>query len=260
LTILFWDLFILVNEQHVTLAQAWDGEVLRLTFHRCFSVAQFNRWLKLTQLLSIIALSDNKDEPFWEMHSPGQYSVSSFYAMVNNRGVILVHTPAVWKLHIPSRIHIFLWLLENNKVLTRDNLVIRIHIPDLSMFCSELESVHHLFFDCFVAKIVWSTISDLLGVCVGADFESVARWWLSNNKNSMINVVCTATLWSLWKLRNELCFQGKVWPGVHKLWRKVVVELDQWKILSKDSVAASLSEKARLRNKKRGEVLRIAWN
>jgi hypothetical protein len=95
----------------------------------------------------------------------------------------------------------------------------RIHIPDLScLFCSELESVHHLFFDCFVAKIVWSTISDLLGVCVGVDFESVARWWL------------------------------------------VVVELDQWKILSKNYVVVSLSEKARLLNKKRGEVLRIAWN
>jgi hypothetical protein len=71
LTILFWDLFILVNEQHVTLAQAWDGEVLRLTFRRSFSVAQFNRWLKLTQILSTIALFDNKDEPVWEMHSPG---------------------------------------------------------------------------------------------------------------------------------------------------------------------------------------------
>jgi hypothetical protein len=140
--------------------------------------------LKLTQLLSIVVLSDNKDESVWEMHSLGQYSVSSFYAMVNNRGVILVHTSAVWKLHIPPIIHVFLWLLENNKVLTRDILVKRIHIPDLScLFCSELESVHHLFFIVLLPEIVWSTISDLLGACVGADFESVARWWLSNNKN-----------------------------------------------------------------------------
>jgi hypothetical protein len=47
---------------------------------------------------------------------------------------------------------------------------------------------------------------------------------------------------------------------MHDLWRRVAVELDQWKILSKDAVVASLSEKARLLDKKWGEVLRIAWN
>jgi hypothetical protein len=138
-----------VNEQHVTVAQAWDGEVLRLTFRRSFSVNRFNRWLELTQLLSIVALFDNnltRDEPVWEFHSIGQYSVSSFYAVVNNHGVILVHTYAVWKLHIPPRIHVFLWLLANNRVLTRDNLVKRIYVPDLScLFCCGLETVHHLF-------------------------------------------------------------------------------------------------------------------
>ena len=28
----------------------------------------------------------------------------------------------MWKLKVPPRIHIFLWLLANNKLLTRDNL------------------------------------------------------------------------------------------------------------------------------------------
>jgi hypothetical protein len=53
LAILFWDLFVIANEQHITVAQAWDGKVLRLTFLRSFSSAQYNRWLELTQLLSI---------------------------------------------------------------------------------------------------------------------------------------------------------------------------------------------------------------
>jgi hypothetical protein len=47
----------------------------------------------------------------------------------------------------------------------------RIHVPDLScLFSSERETVSHLFFDCLVAKIAWSTILDLIGVCVGTDF------------------------------------------------------------------------------------------
>jgi hypothetical protein len=33
-----------------------------------------------------------------------------------------VHTPMMWNIFVPSRVHIFLWLLSNNKTLTRDNL------------------------------------------------------------------------------------------------------------------------------------------
>ena len=60
-----------------------------------------------------------------------------------------------------------------------------------------------------MAKLVWPIISDLVGTSVGVNFESVARWWLSDKKNSTINVVCTAVLWALWKLRSELCFLGE---------------------------------------------------
>jgi hypothetical protein len=36
----------------------------------------------------------------------------------------------VWKLHVPSRLHIFLWLLANNKTLTRHNLAKRRSLDD----------------------------------------------------------------------------------------------------------------------------------
>lgn len=78
------------------------------------------------------------------------------------------------------------------------------------LFCCEEESVKHLFFDCCVAKLTWELILEVVGTSVGADFESIGRWWISNNKNAVLNCTCAATLWSLWKLRNHLCFQ---WQG-----------------------------------------------
>jgi hypothetical protein len=122
--------------------------------------------------MSTISLSQEEDMPIWELHFSGQYSASSFYAVINNRGVTPVHTPAVWKLDVPPRLHVFLWLLANDRLLTRDNLGKRRHVEDPScLFCSELETSHHLFFDCFVAKLVWPVISELLNVSVGTDFE-----------------------------------------------------------------------------------------
>jgi hypothetical protein len=68
-----------------------------------------------------------------------------------------VFTPIMWKFHVPPRIHIFLWLMANNKTLTRDNLAKRKKVEDgTCMFCAKQESVRHLFFECCVAKVFWS--------------------------------------------------------------------------------------------------------
>ena len=65
----------------------------------------------------------------------------------------------------PPKIHFFLWLLSHNKILTRDNLTKRRPVEDKTcVFCSENESVHHLFFDCVVAKQMWTLISQTSNV------------------------------------------------------------------------------------------------
>jgi hypothetical protein len=94
----------------------------------------------------------------------------------------------MWKINVPSRIHIFLWLLANNKTLTRDNLAKRKHVDDTScLFCNEKESVSHLFFECYVAKLFWSWIVEITCTPIGADFESVAKCYLSEKRFSMLN-------------------------------------------------------------------------
>jgi hypothetical protein len=133
-----------------------------------------------------------------------------------------VYTPLVWKLSVPSHLHIFLWLLTKNKVLTRDNLAKRKKLDDMScLFCTESESVSHLFFYCCVARVVWEHISEVCGKNLGTDFESVANMWLHDNKFKTFNICTTATLWAIWKFKNELCFQGTRWTAMGVILRKV---------------------------------------
>jgi hypothetical protein len=68
------------------------------------------------------------------------------------------------------------------------------------VFCSELESVDHLFFKCFVAQNVWKVISDVFGISIGSDFLFVARWWISNDRNAVLNTFSSVVIWSLWTL------------------------------------------------------------
>lgn len=123
-----------------------------------------------------------------------------------------VYSPAIWGICIPSRVQVFLWLLSHNELLTRDNLSKRKKLDDVScIFCAEQESISHLFFECCVAANAWEVCSEILLAPVGSNFESVAWWWISKNKHVVVLNICTsAILWSLWNVRNAICFQGGV--------------------------------------------------
>ena len=75
---------------------------------------------------------------------------------------------AIWKLVVPQKIHILLWLLSHNKLMTRDNLRKRHIIKPLDrLFCVEDENIHNLFFDYIVAKAIWPAINEHLGFLEG---------------------------------------------------------------------------------------------
>jgi hypothetical protein len=66
---------------------------------------------------------------------------------------------------------VFLWLLSNNKILTRDNLNKRKPLLDTCcLFCIEKESICHLMFDCCVAKCLWGDLNSLFGWNVDYNF------------------------------------------------------------------------------------------
>jgi hypothetical protein len=158
----------------------------------------FCKWEEILQLASTINLSNEEDEMIWTFNSNGIYSSQSLYKIMNFRGVKQIHTPAVWGLKIPLRVHFFLWLLTQNKTLTRDNVKKRKSIEDdRCLFCCEKETVNHLFFDCVVARQVWSVIFECLELNCNICFESVATLWLSNKKHIVTNMFTSAALWGL---------------------------------------------------------------
>jgi hypothetical protein len=80
----------------------------------------------------------------------GKYYVQSLYAIINHRGVVLVFVQSVWNLNIPPRVQFFLWLISNNRVLTRDNLAKRRNVSDPTCFVRKM----NLSYICF-SIVVW---------------------------------------------------------------------------------------------------------
>jgi hypothetical protein len=232
LAIQFWELYTIVNEKNGTIMELCDGQELKCSFRRTVDDRMCRVWMEVVQLASTIVFCEEEDALVWKFSSKGIYTSQSLYKVINIRGVIPIHTPNIWSLNIPARIHFFHWLLFKNKVLTRDNLAKRQHVEDKRcLFCDELESSQHIFFDCVVAKKMWGIISDIVGRDMGTSFQNIDVCWLSNRKFSAVNIISSAALWGVWKLRNEICFQNKSWRNIKILMMKVAGLAQNWAIL-----------------------------
>jgi hypothetical protein len=113
-------------------------------------------------------------------------------AIINYRGVTLVYIPLVWNIMVPPKVQLFLWLLSHNKLATVDKLKKKgMNKPEQCCFCSEKENIHHLFFDCVVAKNIWEYVREFLDLDIGSDYIPVASRWLHKEKYYVANIIST---------------------------------------------------------------------
>jgi hypothetical protein len=96
--------------------------------------------------------------------NPGGYEKRMAAFQSNQR---MIHCCLIRKFgeqKIPLKIKIFLWLIQQGAILTKDNLSRKIKWEGdkKCAFCNE-ESIQHIFFDCRVIKYVWSLIALTIG-------------------------------------------------------------------------------------------------
>lgn len=180
------------------MADVWDGYEVKLNFRRNFDEKMLESWFELEEITKSINYKPGGDALVWVYNSNGVYSTQSLYTIINFRGVQPVFVPAVWKISVPPRIHVFLWLLSNNKLMTVDNLADRgIIKPPECQFCGENESINHLFFDCIVAKQLWACLLDFNGVDINSYLDMAGKW-LAEKRYKAVNTISAGVVWSLW--------------------------------------------------------------
>jgi len=79
-------------------------------------------------------------------------------------------------------------------------------------FCSEDETIQHLFFYCHVAKFVWSAVFFAFGVKALASVSNMLCSWLrgfSMKLRKQFLVGVAAMCWAIWLSRNDVVFNQK---------------------------------------------------
>jgi hypothetical protein len=96
---------------------------------------------------------------------------------------------------------------------------------------------------CFSAagcRIMWQEVSEISGLPSIVDFESLGKYWLRGKNYKAFNVLTTAVIWSIWKTRNNLCFQGAVWARMEVLFYTCAKLIRKWMLLCKQEDAMKL--------------------
>lgn len=84
----------------------------------------------------------------------------------------------------------FIWLAYHNKILTRDNFGKRQQVNDgTCLFYGENETIHHLFFDCIVAKEIWKDFDDTFSFYWPHNMIELSVLWGLNNKKIRLLVL-----------------------------------------------------------------------
>ena len=119
-------------------------------------------FIRLHRTISLTVLTDGRrDKIRWTLEASGLYSASSAYAVQFQGRVQVDWQNLIWEAKVSGCIKIFTWLLLKNRLWTCDRLQ-RLGWPN-SYFCllcvRDLETAHHLFWSCPVARKVWEKVA-----------------------------------------------------------------------------------------------------
>ena len=153
LSVRFPALFNIVQRKHDSVATVLSSVPLNVSFCRALVGINLRSWNQIVSSLHDVNLQAGRDVFVRTLHSSGQFSVRTFYAVLISNGVRV--SQEIWKAKIPTKIIIFLWYLKKGVILTKDNLCRCNWKGDKKCaFCHLPKTIQHLFFDCTYAKFL----------------------------------------------------------------------------------------------------------
>jgi hypothetical protein len=180
----------------------------------------------------LVRLDEEKDEHVWRWTLNKRFFAKSIYEHLTKDERAYAYK-RIWKSKIPDKIKIFMWLLKQRVVLTKDNMLIRNWQGSLNCyFCGARESNDHLFFSFPIAKVIWGVVAlpggeqvYMLGVAVicwaigKAWNKSCFEKWI---KNPAKIIFSTCSLMHYWTGLYQEEAQQAISLGIELMLRAVV--------------------------------------
>ncbi|XP_022030742.1 uncharacterized protein LOC110931664 [Helianthus annuus] len=124
-----------------------------------------------------------------------------------------------WNKWVPPKVNLFTWRADMGRIPVKDQLAKRGVMVDCLNCCrcgEGIESVDHLLCGCWMSKAIWCEVLAWVKLPVNVEFETPinALEFVEGMKGSslwkqVINLIFQATMWHIWKTRNDKVFSSR---------------------------------------------------
>ncbi|KAF7840958.1 reverse transcriptase [Senna tora] len=170
---------------------------------------------------------DDCDSSYWKLTPSGNFTLKTAYELLcgsrvadSSRVALNVDMRWIWRLHCSPKIRIFIWQLVLNAtpcktILAARGIMLNIVCP---LCAAGVESIEHLFFNCWEVKKVWEVLkitpSNLsMGDCVNSWVKDNALLKTIKNLGVSHGVLFVFGLWEIWLGRNAKVFENKTFDA-----------------------------------------------
>lgn len=175
---LYPNLFRIALDPMISVTDAIHNNSISIQFTRQLTGVLLTEWHQLSTLSPLLIDNTIPDTIHWRWNTSGLFTVHSLYTWLEYGGIKDKDYTTLWKTKIPLKIKIFMWLVKEGKILTKDNLAKKGWTGNQSChFCNDNETIDHLFVTCPDISSIWS--------------------WIATHNNFIFDCVTIADLWVL---------------------------------------------------------------
>jgi len=188
--------------------------------------------MKILHIIGQVSFTHAQDRICWRWGPRGAFTTRSLYTILNHCGITTPHPHLWWHLPIPKKIRVFMWLLNNNKILTKNILRSRGWNGNTQCsFCDALEIRDHLFLNCPLIQQVWfwlgksqnflhtwHSCTDIIHFCLS----------LPKEEHTSFLLIYSALCWTIWKHRNDMCFNQSPPKNARSIIFLIISLLEYW--------------------------------
>ncbi|XP_076925644.1 uncharacterized protein LOC143588558 [Bidens hawaiensis] len=172
---------------------------------------------KLLLLCQDVVLVAESDSVSWVLDNTGDYSTSTLKEKIREVCYVNPTYTFVWNNWVPGKVGILAWRAELDRIPVRTLLAKRgIMVGHVNCpACGESdETIEHVFISCSLAQAVWQAITlwckvpQIFAFNIRDVLDLYKYTKFPKRKAKFFHAVCLASLWCLWKARNEMVFNG----------------------------------------------------
>jgi hypothetical protein len=200
-------------------------------FRRSLDQNDLLAWEELCNLVDEIDLEDIPTKISWRLEPAGMFSTKSLYLALGKAPEVPLTKP-IWKAKIPLKTKIFTWQLARGYLPSNGQILARGGPSDgKCALCGDEENVEHIFFQCDLAKFMWSGVQEMFSVnwnpCSRLEWFTILST-LSPRARCLIWIYFAAQCWSLWTVRNKFTIEGKFSCQPADCVFKTILSLQLW--------------------------------